>query len=216
MVYLFITIILLLLPFSRVIFLLYKVRFHKTSIPSRLKPVKTTIIMGSGGHTAEMLRLVKNINLLNYNPRLYVIASTDKGSEAKVMSLESETGRSKESGSYDIIKIPRSRHVSQSYLSSVFSTLYSVLHCIPLVYREKPELILCNGPGTCVPICAIAFCMKAFWVCDTKIVFIESICRVRTLSLTGKLLLHFADEFIVQWKDLHDLYQNTKYMGCLV
>ncbi|XP_046392156.1 UDP-N-acetylglucosamine transferase subunit ALG14 homolog [Ischnura elegans] len=205
---------------ARIVYLLCLVRYRKTQLvarpQSRLKPAKTAIVMGSGGHTAEMLRLVGTLNFSNYNPRLYIMASTDKGSEAKVINLENEGNLKRESERYIIHRIPRSRHVNQSYISSVFSTLYSLLYSVPFLLREKPELILCNGPGTCVPICAIAFFMKILWICDCKIVFVESICRVKTLSLTGKILLHFADEFFVQWKDLHDLYRSTKYIGCLV
>lgn len=45
-------------------------------VPS--KKVKTVIVLGSGGHTAEMMMVVKNLRTEVYSPRLYVLANTDK------------------------------------------------------------------------------------------------------------------------------------------
>ena len=48
------------------------------------------------------------------------------------------------------------------------------------------------------------------------IVFVESICRARTLSMSGLLLYYIADEFIVQWPDLAVKYSLTRYIGRIV
>ena len=37
--------------------------------------------------------------------------------------------------------INRSRHVGQSYLSSIFTTLWAFFTVIPLVYRIRPKLV---------------------------------------------------------------------------
>ena len=50
----------------------------------------------------------------------------------------------------------------------------------------------------------------------TKVVFIESVCRVKSLSLTGKLLYPFVDEMQVQWQELQDKYPRTKYIGMIL
>jgi beta-1,4-N-acetylglucosaminyltransferase len=36
----------------------------------------------------------------------------------------------------------------------------------------------------------------------TRIVFVESVCRVNDLSATGKLLYYVADQVQVQWPEL--------------
>ncbi|RLU19660.1 hypothetical protein DMN91_008217 [Ooceraea biroi] len=156
-------------------------------------PVKTMIILGSGGHTAEMLRIVKHFDLTNYSPRIYVHAQTDKLSGEKVRDLESGNQ------DYKIVEIYRSREVRQSYFTSVWTTVLSTLNCFPVLWREDPELILCNGPGTCVPLCAIAFLFKALCIGQSVVVFMESFCRVKTFSLTGKILYYLVDHVIVQW-----------------
>lgn len=181
-------------------------------LQKRTKPSKTLIILGSGGHTTEMMAILQQMNLTNYSPRVYVLAKTDTTSHSKIIEFE---GRGIDD--VEIATIFRSRHVSQSYVSSVLTTLFSIFMCIPLVLRSRPDLILCNGPGTCVPICLIAFLLKVFGINrHVKISFIESYCRVKTLSLTGKILLPFADLFAVQWPDLTKISKRIQYFGRLM
>ena len=49
-----------------------------------------------------------------------------------------------------------------------------------------------------------------------SVVYIESICRVETLSLSAKILYYFADQILVQWKQLEAKYPRTLYRGRLV
>lgn len=155
-----------------------------------------------------MMEILKELNRSKYNPRFYVLANSDITSKTKVEKFEDSNE------DYEIIKISRSRHVGQSYLSSVFTTLYSIMNCIPMLIRLQPELIICNGPGTCVPICLIAFLMKLFFINrNCKIVFIESFCRVKTLSLSGKILIWITDLFVVQWPQI--ISGKIKYFGRL-
>lgn len=170
--------------------------------------VKTMIIIGSGGHTSEMLRIVKYLNHDRFTPRVYVVANSDKNSLSKINETEKHIGNE-----YIVCKIPRSRKVHQSYITSIFTTLYSTLYSLPIVFLNKPDLIICNGPGTCVPICIVSFLMRVLYLSNNVIIFIESACRVKTLSLTGKILMYFADLIIVQWRELHDLYKRTVYIG---
>lgn len=172
--------------------------------------LKTLLCIGSGGHTTELLRLLKSMNLKMYQPRLYVAAESDVSSEVKIHTLEKDGAKE-----YKFCKIPRSRSVNQSYVSSIFSTLHATLSTIPIVYNFKPDVIFCNGPGTCIPICIVAFLLRCVFVLDCRIVFVESICRVRTLSLTGKILQCFADIIIVQWPQLKDVCYRGKYFGRL-
>lgn len=188
---------------------LYLIRFQSKQ-KFKKKCARTLIVIGSGGHTSEMTRHIKNIDPYLYQPRLYIMADTDTSSEVKIHEAEAEFKTD-----YYIEKIPRSRHVNQSYITSIFTTIYSILKCVPIVFSYKPDLILCNGPGTCIPICLISFGLKVLFLSSTKIVFIESICRVKTLSLSGKILLYFADQVLVQWPYLHDKYPRSVYIGRL-
>ncbi|XP_069684708.1 UDP-N-acetylglucosamine transferase subunit ALG14 [Periplaneta americana] len=202
---------------ARLLYVLYCMRYSdREVVPRRYQSLKTAIIIGSGGHTAEMIRLLQGLNSVHFSPRLYIVASNDTSSEVKIYTLEETCFTMSEKGvSYKVFKIPRSRNVGQSYITSVLTTCISLFATIPIMGFGRPELIICNGPGTCVPVCIVAFIMRIFCITDTKIVYVESICRVRTLSLSGRILLLFADDVFVQWPMLQERYRRTKYIGRL-
>lgn len=126
------------------------------------------------------MRLLAGVNWTRYSTRTYIISSGDSLSEAKALELEKCIG----SGSvrllcplvdcpligrptqFSVLRIPRARRVLQSYLTSPFSTLYSLAYClwhisfVPLVRSQRrvfADAILLNGPGSCVPIAFSAF-----------------------------------------------------------
>lgn len=173
--------------------------------------LKVLAIAGSGGHTSELIRLMSSLPN-NFTPRVYILATSDKMSLNKINSFE-ENYKLADSGKYEIYRIPRSREVRQSWISTVWTTLYAFAHSMPLVWSIKPDLILCNGPGTCVPICFISFLFKMLGISWTDIIFVESICRVTSMSMTGKLLYHISNKFYVQWPQLIKNYPNALYLG---
>ncbi|XP_041978130.1 UDP-N-acetylglucosamine transferase subunit ALG14 homolog [Aricia agestis] len=193
----------------RVLYLLYKIIFGKSQLKSDEPRLRTLISIGSGGHTTEMLRIVGTLNATKYLPRLYVMADNDVSSEVKIRKLEAQEKH------FEIHRIPRSRNVNQSYFTSVFSTLRAMLHTFPIIYKFKPQVIIANGPGTCVPICFVAFFLRCLFILDCRVIFIESICRVRTLSLSGKIMQFLADVFIIQWPQLRDVCIRGQYFGRL-
>ncbi|CAF1413560.1 unnamed protein product [Adineta ricciae] len=193
------------------------------------KTISTLIVLGSGkydhfstssscqsghlgGHTTEMFRLLSGTDPNVYKPRHYMIASTDKMSAKKMNEFERNTLED-----MDVTFINRSRHVGQSYISSVFTTLWAFFTVIPFVYRIRPKLILINGPGTCIPIVIASLLLSIlFLIRRPKIVFVESICRVQSLSLTGKILQYLPVNILVQWPQLTERYPKTQYIGRLV
>ncbi|DBA03796.1 TPA: hypothetical protein N0F65_005686, partial [Lagenidium giganteum] len=175
---------------------------------SEQRQVRTMVVLGSGGHTTEMLKLIKGLNRKIYTPITFVIAATDKTSQEKT------TIDWKPAASDSFLLIPRSREVGQSWSSTVWTTLRSLRVCLLQVYKHRPQLVLCNGPGTCIPICAIVLLFKflGLWR-DAKIIFCESFCRVQSLSLSGKLLYYIADEFVVHWPQLQAKHPKCKHLG---
>lgn len=190
-------------------------RRSDTPEPRKRGSASVLVVVGSGGHTTEILRLVGSLSA-SYSPRHYVIADTDRMSEDKVRALEAARTEERSQPQYTIHRIPRSREVCQSWTSSVVSTLYALLYSIPLVFQLKPDMVLCNGPGTCVPLCASALLLGVVGLKKALIIYIESICRVESLSLSGKLLYHLSDYFFVQWPTLQEKYPKAVFLGRLV
>ncbi|XP_006114197.2 UDP-N-acetylglucosamine transferase subunit ALG14 [Pelodiscus sinensis] len=187
---------------------------RRNSIP-RTGPLSLLVVAGSGGHTTEMLRLLGSLSL-SYSPRHYIFADSDKMSEDKIRSFEQNRAETFSNFQFTLNRIPRCREVQQSWSSSILTTLYSVLYSFPLTFRLKPDLILCNGPGTCVPVCISALLLDILALRKVIIVYVESICRVETLSLAGKILYYFSDYFIVQWPALKEKYPKSVYLGRIV
>ncbi|ALC48440.1 CG6308 [Drosophila busckii] len=178
----------------------------------------TYVILGSGGHTAEMCKINRALmrqqsqQAQKYQPVRYIVANSDTTSQSILKAALPDTS------SQDFINVPRSRSVGQSWLTSIFTTLWALLWSCWLVWRDKPKLVLCNGPGTCVPYCYAAYLWRLLGrlPAHSKIVFVESYCRVETLSLSGRLLLPLADMFVVHWPQLAARYadkQNLRYFG---
>jgi len=186
-----------------------------------LKPVSTLIILGSGGHTAEMLNLLAVLQKDRFKPRFYIAAATDNMSLQKAMLLENSLASENGTAVADtaqFMKIYRSREVGQSYITSVWTTLIAIVHALWLMIKIRPEVILCNGPGTCIPLCVIAFIFKVLGIRWSSIFYVESIARVRRLSLSGLLLykLWLADQIFVQWPQLQQQYPRATYVGRLM
>uniref|UniRef100_A0A8V0Z9K8 UDP-N-acetylglucosamine transferase subunit ALG14 n=1 Tax=Gallus gallus TaxID=9031 RepID=A0A8V0Z9K8_CHICK len=162
--------LLLLPPLLLVPFVLLARRRHDRRTP----PLRLLVVAGSGGHTTEILRLLSCLSE-SYSPRCYVLADSDKMSEAKIRSFEQKRAE-----------------------------------------RFSNSQILCNGPGTCVPVCISALLLGLLGMKRAIIVYVESICRVETLSLSGKILYYFSDYFIVQWPALKEKYPKSVYLGRIV
>ncbi|KAJ8397562.1 hypothetical protein AAFF_G00438380 [Aldrovandia affinis] len=195
--------------------LLVVVRTGSECKPGKKGSVSMLVVGGSGGHTTEVLRLVERLSQA-YSPRHYVIADTDIMSEDKIRTLETLKNETYADPKFTIHRIPRSREVRQSWSSSVLTTLNALLFSIPLVFRLKPDVVLCNGPGTCVPLCVAGLFLGALGVKKVLIIYVESICRVENLSLSGKILYRLSDYFFVQWSTLKDKYPRSIYIGRLV
>ncbi|XP_063705247.1 UDP-N-acetylglucosamine transferase subunit ALG14 homolog [Culicoides brevitarsis] len=208
----------LLFIFIRVIYLLIVANRSNGSASSkkRTAKAKTMIVLGSGGHTAEMLEIVRELDIEKYAPRIYITAKTDTNSILRLVDTEIAKEPEKEKHNFEIVAIARSREVKQSYLTAIFSTLHATLDCIPVLVRTRPDLILTNGPGTCVPVCLVAFWLKIFFFnTNCRIVYVESYCRVKTLSLSGKLLIWMSDLFVAQWPDVAKCAKKIQYFGRL-
>ena len=154
-----------------------------------------------------MLKMTSALDKDKYRPRVYLRADTDELSEVKARNQDADC---------EVEVIPRAREVGQSWLTTVLTTLRSFMASLLVMARVQPDLLLCNGPGTCVPACLLAFTLNKLRLSRTKIVFVESLCRVKHLSLTGKILKYFVDDHLVLWEELRDANPGTKYVARFV
>ncbi|XP_019151749.1 PREDICTED: UDP-N-acetylglucosamine transferase subunit ALG14 homolog isoform X5 [Ipomoea nil] len=167
----------------RVLFVMY--RSTKPLRPkSPPRPLCTLIVLGSGGHTAEMMNLLFALQEDRFKPRFYIAATTDNMSLQKARVFEDslvQKAGTEVVGTAQFMQIYRSREVGQSYITSIATTLIAIAHGLWLMIKIRPEVILCNGPGTCIPICVIAFFLKLSCVCRMVCMSLEAL-RLQVLK----------------------------------
>lgn len=215
------------------------------------------IVLGSGGHTSEMLSILQNLGAeyLNtrFTQRTWVVSSGDAFSAERAgrfeKALEQEwwayqhqhehkynaektTAKNDDSSNvntdihWDIVTVTRARKVHQPLYTTPVSALACLWDCIRVLRGassspdEKstavstsistPDLILTNGPGTGVIVVLASLVLLVLGLAplqgsgSMRCVYIESWARVKTLSLSGKMLRWMVSRFLVQWKGLAD------------
>lgn len=184
------------------------------------KKKRLMVLLGSGGHTGEMLRILEQwtpgISKLH---REYVISSGDSTSVLKLKNFE-ENMPANDGKDYQITTIYRARNIGEGKVKATVNTLLSfkstMMNLIISRLKDQPDVFLTNGPGTAIPIAYMLFILKFFGLCKTKIIYVESLARVKELSLTGFLILPISNRIIVQWEPLAKKYKRCEYYGILV
>ncbi|TDL24321.1 glycosyltransferase family 1 protein [Rickenella mellea] len=201
------------------------IRLTKTR--RRSSTCRLAVFLGSGGHTSEILSLISTLDFSRYTPRIYIISEGDVLSLKKAEELElRKTGIQKTSDLHpacDFLTIPRARRVHQPLLTtpptvfwSLLAALYHVTYLPLRTSRKFADVLVLNGPGTCLVLCIAAYVNRIFGIPSPKLIYVESFARVKSLSLSGKLLRPFVDRFIVQWPEALSSGRKGECRGWLV
>jgi beta-1,4-N-acetylglucosaminyltransferase len=158
---------------------------------------RIAVVLGRGGHTAQTFALV---DLLGHNfEYIYMIGILDRLTPKKI----------KIPGKILPVLAPRLLP-DDSRIMSFFRTIFTLILSLLYFILYKPTLVVSCGTGITVPV------FLAARVLGIKTAFIESMSRVESLSITGRLLLGKTDLFIVQWQALADRIPSTIYGGQLL
>jgi beta-1,4-N-acetylglucosaminyltransferase len=76
-----------------------------------------------------------------------------------------------------------------------------------VISQEQPKLIITTGAGESVPFVIIG---KLF---GSKVIFIESITRVKDISLSAKLVLPLINRLYVRWPSLQAKYPKAELIS---
>ncbi|KAF7516570.1 hypothetical protein G7054_g14111 [Neopestalotiopsis clavispora] len=189
------------------------------------------IFAGSGGHTTEILSLMKQFEPFDETIcRRYVITSGDERSEDMIKQFEEQRAQrmitaGKLPGIYQTVTVARARYVGQSWLTTPFTTIKCIQDCYRIINLQRPysapgapieypQTILCNGPGSSSMFVLVSHLMRMYSMMPANrgiTIFVESIARVKSLSLTGKIFyyLDLADAFVVQHRGVEDVYPDV-------
>ncbi|KAK5127486.1 hypothetical protein LTR85_006825 [Meristemomyces frigidus] len=270
----FFTALLAILPLLIIPALFY--RFSAITNPKRNKPIRhgrrnpvepthLMVVLGSGGHTAEMLAMLERavtekdpsqkLDWKDYMHRTWVVGSGDSISAERAKDFEDMViplstpedlmaGKVKRAtyggvGTYDIVTVPRAREIHQPLATAPVSSFKCMRACYDLLTRyttetrdghaggpgqkDFPDVILCNGPATATILVFTSMLLRFFDVkgCSTRgklrTIYVESWARVKTPSLSGRLLSRVVDRFLAQWPQLERAAGGrAEYMGVLV
>jgi UDP-N-acetylglucosamine:LPS N-acetylglucosamine transferase len=79
-----------------------------------------------------------------------------------------------------------------------------------LLRRDRPDAILSTGAGLAVPFFIVGKLLRI------RLVYVESVTRIETISLSGKLVYRFADRFFVQWPQAAEHRKRATYSGSVL
>lgn len=88
-------------------------------------------------------------------------------------------------------------------LTYPFKLIYNCFKSLFLYLRIHPDYIITTGAHTAGPMCLIG---KIF---GSKVIYIETFANINTKTITGRLLYHVADRFIVQWPSMTKIYKDS-------
>lgn len=96
------------------------------------------IVLGSGGHTAEILTMLKKLDFNKFCKIFFVHSHNDTNS---VRKLQEQFDLDKYKRKIEILSLYRSRQVGQSYFSSIFTTLIAFAHSVLLILKTRPNIV---------------------------------------------------------------------------
>ena len=153
---------------------------------------KVLFISSTGGHLSEMLQLSPLFEKYEY----HIITEKDKVSEAL-----------KEKYGDKIYFLPYGTRAK--LLTYLFKYFYLCLKTIYYYGKLRPKIIITTGTHTAGPMCYLGK------ILGSKIIYIETFANRNKKTATGRLIYPIADLFIVQWKEMLELYPKAVYGGSI-
>jgi UDP-N-acetylglucosamine:LPS N-acetylglucosamine transferase len=152
------------------------------------------IVLGGGGHSQQLLPLVEKLEKTHNIEYL--------------IKKDGKPGKKKLRGKVFRIINPRPMD-DPNELKTFFRLFPYTIQAIRILSNSKAEAIITCGPAIAIPVAIIG---KIFF--GKKLIFIESWSRVKSKSLSGKIIEPFADKIFVQWRDNKN-YKDAIYAGRL-
>ena len=91
-----------------------------------------------------------------------------------------------------------------------WTIIKNLAKAIGIVAKFRPDTVVSTGAQVGGFFCYIG---KFF---GAKVVYIETMAKIKELSGTGHNVYKIADKFYVQWKNLEEKYEKAEYIGRLI
>lgn len=152
---------------------------------------KVIFAASSGGHLTELLKVQELFPEYDY---LLVTEMTDVTKDLK--------------DKYNIKYVDYGPNKNKiKYWWTIFKNLAKA---IGIVAKFRPDTVVSTGAQVGGFFCYIG---KFF---GAKVIYIETMAKIKELSGTGHNVYKIADKFYVQWKNLEEKYEKAEYIGRLI
>lgn len=151
------------------------------------KNLRICLAASAGGHTSQLLKLVESWN--GYD--VFSVTTT-------------EVVREK------LAKFGPVYVVGECNRQYPWRVVKVLLRCIGIVFKERPDVVISTGAAVGCILCLLGKMRGA------KVIWIDSITNVERISLSGRMVRHVADLFLVQWPDLVNRYKKVEFVGSLI
>lgn len=84
-----------------------------------------------------------------------------------------------------------------SFIAVFLTALANVFQLVRIFWIERPSILFSTGAEIAIPAFYVG---KVFY--RTRLIYLETLTRVKDLSLTGKFLYPIVNLFLVQWPEL--------------
>lgn len=115
-------------------------------------------------------------------------------------------------GTWHEVPAVTTQAVRHHAIRKVRNVLRTFLRCYGILRDVRPDAIVCVATSLAIPLCV---CGRLL---GSRTIFVESITRVDTPSVTGRVLsrLGLCDRIYVQWPEAVSLYRGAIYRGALL
>jgi len=96
---------------------------------------------------------------------------------------------------YAVRKVMENRTLRISFAERDIRQFINIFQALQILWKVRPSIIISTGSSP-----AVWFFYFGKFLFGAKLIFVESIARVDSFSLTGRLVLPIADYFFVQWE----------------
>jgi beta-1,4-N-acetylglucosaminyltransferase len=153
---------------------------------SRSRPQQGPLLLvcSSGGHLLQLVGLSEAFAAF---PRLWV--TFDKPDARALLADE------------------RVLHAFGPTNRNIPNLLRNLRLALRVLRRERPRAIVSTGAGVAVPFAWLGRMM------GIPVVYIESVTRISSLSLSGRMIKPVASDLFVQWPELAEAVPGARYEG---
>jgi UDP-N-acetylglucosamine:LPS N-acetylglucosamine transferase len=100
--------------------------------------------------------------------------------------------------------------VGESNREHLIRVIKALIRCTKIILTERPDVVISTGASVGCIMCILGRLLGA------KIIWLDSITNVERISLSGRMVRHIADLFLVQWPELARLYKGVIYAGAVI